>query len=178
MNKQLHQFSFMKLLVYFSFAVFVFASCNSKSNLDANKDVIPLDTASLYNSSTLTDTGTVVETSVVPKGKLPAYTRTGSNGTRNNGYSNTGTNTTRSSGNVGSGTTSSSSGSGQTTTVRRKGWSKAAKGTVIGAGTGAIAGAILSRNKGKGAIIGGVVGAAGGYIIGRGKDRKDGRVVR
>lgn len=58
---------------------------------------------------------------------------------------------------------------------RKRGWSKAAKGAVIGAGTGAVAGAIISKKKGLGAVIGGVVGGAGGYIIGRSKDKKDGR---
>lgn len=58
----------------------------------------------------------------------------------------------------------------------KKGWSKAAKGTAIGAGTGAIVGAVVSKKKGKGAIIGGVAGAGAGYIIGRREDRKDGRV--
>ena len=59
--------------------------------------------------------------------------------------------------------------------VKKRGWSKAAKGAAIGAGAGAIGGAIISKNKGLGAVIGGVVGGAGGYIIGRSKDKKDGR---
>lgn len=58
---------------------------------------------------------------------------------------------------------------------KKEGWSKAAKGTVIGAASGAVLGAIVSKNKGKGALIGGVIGAAGGYIFGRSKDKKDGR---
>jgi hypothetical protein len=58
----------------------------------------------------------------------------------------------------------------------KKGWSKAAKGAVIGAGTGAVVGAIVSDKKAKGAIIGAAAGAGAGYIIGRSKDRKDGRV--
>lgn len=62
-----------------------------------------------------------------------------------------------------------------TTTTKKKGWSKAATGAVIGAGTGAAAGAIISKKKGKGAIIGGIIGGAGGYILGRSKDKKDGR---
>jgi len=57
--------------------------------------------------------------------------------------------------------------------VKKKGWSNAAKGAVIGAGTGAIGGAILSKKKGLGAVIGGVVGAAGGYIIGKNMDKKN-----
>lgn len=60
---------------------------------------------------------------------------------------------------------------------KKKGWSKAAKGTVIGAGVGAIGGAVLSKKKGLGAIVGGVVGAAGGYIIGKGMDKKDNRLT-
>ncbi len=55
----------------------------------------------------------------------------------------------------------------------KKGWSNAAKGAVIGAGAGAIGGAIISKKKGTGAVIGGVLGAAGGYIIGKSKDKKD-----
>ncbi len=76
---------------------------------------------------------------------------------------------------------SSTSGTGTSTAestpvpAKKKGWSKAAKGTVIGAGTGAIAGALISKKKGLGAVIGGVVGGAGGYIIGHSKDKKDGR---
>lgn len=49
----------------------------------------------------------------------------------------------------------------QTTTTRKK-WSGAAKGAVIGAGVGAITGAIVSKKKGEGAIIGGLAGAGVG----------------
>jgi YMGG-like Gly-zipper len=58
---------------------------------------------------------------------------------------------------------------------KKKGWSKAAKGATIGGVGGAVAGAVISKNKGKGAIIGGVIGAAGGYILGRRADKKSGR---
>jgi hypothetical protein len=56
--------------------------------------------------------------------------------------------------------------------AKKKGWSNATKGAVIGAGAGAIGGAIISKKKGLGAVIGGVVGAAGGYIIGKNIDKK------
>ena len=49
----------------------------------------------------------------------------------------------------------------QTTTTRKK-WSGAAKGAVIGAGVGAVTGAVISKKKGEGAIIGGLAGAAVG----------------
>jgi hypothetical protein len=59
---------------------------------------------------------------------------------------------------------------------KKKGWSKAAKGTAIGAGVGAAAGAILVKNnRALGAVIGGVVGGGVGYGVGRSKDKKDGR---
>ena len=60
--------------------------------------------------------------------------------------------------------------------AQKRGMSKAAKGTLIGAGSGALVGAVVSKQKGKGAIIGGVAGGAAGYLIGRSKDKKDGRV--
>lgn len=47
-------------------------------------------------------------------------------------------------------------------TPQRKKWSGAAKGAVIGAGVGAVTGAIISKKKGEGAIIGGLAGAGVG----------------
>jgi outer membrane lipoprotein SlyB len=63
----------------------------------------------------------------------------------------------------------------QNTATAKKGWSKAAKGAVIGGASGAIIGGVITKS-GKGAVIGGVLGAGTGYVIGRSKDRKDGRV--
>ncbi|MET0462867.1 MAG: glycine zipper domain-containing protein [Chitinophagaceae bacterium] len=62
------------------------------------------------------------------------------------------------------------------TNSNKQGWSKAAKGTAIGAGGGALVGATVSNNKAAGAVIGGAIGAGTGYLIGRGEDKKDGRV--
>ncbi len=45
-------------------------------------------------------------------------------------------------------------------TPRRRKWSGAAKGAVIGAGVGAVTGAIVDKKHGEGAIIGGLAGAA------------------
>lgn len=62
------------------------------------------------------------------------------------------------------------------TTTKKKGWSKAAKSTAIGAGAGAVLGAVINKkNRALGAVIGGVIGGGGGYVIGRGMDKKDGR---
>lgn len=61
--------------------------------------------------------------------------------------------------------------------AKKKGWSKAAKGAVIGGVAGAGAGAlILKKNRALGAVIGGVVGGGVGYGVGRSMDKKDGRV--
>ena len=64
-----------------------------------------------------------------------------------------------------------------TTTTKKKGWSRAAKGAVIGAGVGAATGAIISKNKAEGAIIGGLAGAGvgagtGAILDDAKKDRK------
>ncbi len=52
------------------------------------------------------------------------------------------------------------------TTTKKKKWSGAAKGAVIGAGVGAVTGAIISKKKGEGAIIGGIAGAGVGAVTG------------
>lgn len=64
----------------------------------------------------------------------------------------------------------------QAKTTQKKGWSKSAKGAVIGGASGAILGAVINkRNRTTGAIIGGVIGAGAGYGIGKTMDKKDGR---
>jgi hypothetical protein len=161
----------MKKIFYILAVVAVFAACKSKSDLNANKEIISLSDSTFYNSNYLTDTGAVANPEdftggAVVSGKAtvpnrPAPARRSSSGSYSNSGSNSG-----SSGSSGSGTTA--------TTTRRKGVSKAAQGAIIGGVGGAVAGAVIG--KGKGAIIGGVVGAAGGYIIGRSKDKRDGRV--
>ncbi len=64
----------------------------------------------------------------------------------------------------------------QNTAKAKRGWSKAAKGAVIGGASGAVIGAVVNkRNRAAGAVIGGVIGGGGGYVIGRKMDKKDGR---
>ena len=166
----------------------VLASCSSnpKTGTEVTKDVVTTDTAGLYNdknrvmnvdglndttvttvtTTTVTKSGTaplVAAPEPAPVKKTPRSTARRSpseSSSRNNGTYNSG----------------SGRSSQPTETVdRKRGWSKAAKGTVIGAGSGAVIGAVVSKKKGKGAIIGGVLGAGVGYGIGRSKDKKDGR---
>lgn len=147
--------------------------------LNGVSDTIVSNTGETYVKVKPNEAVPAVVQPVAESNEKPAVRRTTARTRRTStGRSGTGAsqseNSTVSTGTAGTGETDTNSTSG-TTTTKKKGWSKAAKGAVIGAGTGAAAGAIISKKKGKGAIIGGVVGAAGGYIIGRGKDKKDGR---
>lgn len=61
-------------------------------------------------------------------------------------------------------------------TTQKKGWSKTAKGAVIGGVVGAGTGAVVNKkNRAAGAVIGGVIGAGTGAVIGNKMDKKDGR---
>jgi hypothetical protein len=56
------------------------------------------------------------------------------------------------------------------------GWSKTAKGAVIGGVVGAGTGAVVNKkNRAVGAVVGGIAGAGAGAIIGNEMDKKDGR---
>jgi hypothetical protein len=60
---------------------------------------------------------------------------------------------------------------------QKKGWSSTAKGALIGAGVGALGGALISDKKGQGALIGGAagagVGAGTGAIIDASKRKRE-----
>jgi hypothetical protein len=162
----------MKKIAQYLIAASLFVACNSKSDLDTNKDVVLTDTTGMYKSNMTTDTGSVIETTAL----TDANRNTAVANTRAANTNRTTTAPRNSSNRVSSTTSSSNAGSGQTTTVtRKKGWSHAAKNAVIGGVGGAVVGAVVSKKKGKGAVIGGVLGAAGGYILGRSKDKKEGR---
>ncbi|MER3469955.1 MAG: hypothetical protein C4330_01130 [Chitinophagaceae bacterium] len=74
---------------------------------------------------------------------------------------------------------SSTTGTANNTTdaaPKKKGWSKTAKGAVIGGVAGAVGGAVINkRNPGTGAVIGGVLGAGTGAVVGHVLDKKDKR---
>ena len=58
----------------------------------------------------------------------------------------------------------------------KKGWSRKAKGAVIGGGGGAIIGALVNKNNRLvGGALGGALGAGLGYVIGNELDKKHGR---
>lgn len=64
-----------------------------------------------------------------------------------------------------------------TTTTKKKGWSHTAKGAVVGAGAGAITGALVNPDHVKGAaigtLIGAGVGAGTGAIVDHAKKKKE-----
>jgi hypothetical protein len=153
-----------KMLIVFAVAA-VAVSCKSKTaeSLDTQKEIVVANPA--YNNSYLTDQGDMGKATSVSKDLPKDYGTTNSSTTRSNVNNNA--TTTR---NTSTATTTTTK-----TTTKKKGWSNRAKGTVIGAGSGAIIGAIVSKKKGAGAIIGGLIGAGAGYVVGNEKDRKNGR---
>ena len=155
------------IVLIIAFAI-AFTACSNKKT--ETRDIRLMSDSSAYNNDMYSDTSNDMEIvttpasqSKTPKSVVPkAHTAANSN---NSASSNTGTVSN----------TSKQTTTAQTTT-RKKGWSSAAKGAVIGAGAGAIGGAIIGKKKPvKGAVIGGVVGAAGGYIIGKDIDKRKGR---
>lgn len=73
-------------------------------------------------------------------------------------------------------TSTTSTNNSSSGTTQKKGWSKTAKGAVIGGVVGATTGAVVNKkNRAAGAVIGGVIGAGTGAVIGNEMDKKDGR---
>jgi outer membrane lipoprotein SlyB len=162
-----------KILSIFTIAI-IFTACKSKTNSDVNKNMVLVDTTGLSKSNALTDVGNhkyVINDKAINDAAVTKPV--GSSRQTNNTVENSGT---------GNNSTSSAGTNSSTTATpvkTDKGLSHAAKGTIVGAGTGAITGAILNKDhRGTGAIIGAVIGAGTGYVIGRSTDKKTGRVAR
>jgi hypothetical protein len=159
----------MKKIILLVAVVSVFAACKNSPNLPVyNKNLVLVDTTGLSKSNAVTDAASgnniVIPANANSNVVVPATTTTTTQRSRSSShaiYPANGTTTTT-----------------RTAPRRDRGWSSAAKGTAVGAGTGAIVGALVSRNKGKGAIIGALIGGGGGYIYGRSRDRRSGRVAR
>lgn len=187
-----------RILPFFSIALAMVA-CNSVPDKNLNTEAAaPLQQqAPAYNPDTVglaqfqqwkaqneladvKDYGAVQYAAAAPKPKAakapvrkaskptaPAKTSSGSSSSSNTEVATT---------NDGTGTMSSESGN-EAKQAEKKGWSKAAKGAVIGGVAGAAGGAVINKkNPVVGAVIGGVIGAGGGYAIGRGMDKKNGRI--
>ena len=156
----------MKKVLSIFAVVLTLAACKSKKS-DIPSNMVLVDTTGLSKSSALTDVGdkkyVITPTAEAPR-KVGNSGGTGHSGTSGN-----------------SGTSNAPVNNMPAEPVQRdKVLSDAAKGTAIGAGSGAILGAVVAGdgNRGKGAVIGAVVGAGTGYAIGRSRDKKSGRVAR
>jgi hypothetical protein len=159
----------MKIILFALALLPAFTACNSKKS--EARDIRLLTDSSANNNNMYSDTSKMTQVIKTPA-TIPVTRTPGSVAPQKTTSSASGTHTSASS-NSGSGNTSTQT---TQTTTRKKGWSSAAKGAVIGGGAGAIGGAIISKKKPvEGAVIGGVVGAAGGYIIGKDIDKKNGR---
>ena len=149
---------YMKKALNILITAFVLTACHNRSNLETDKNMLMSDTSKMYNSSILTDTGSVIQAAPLNnsgEAYLPVSNTSPVYANRNTGSGRTHTTSTR--------------------YVRRRGWSHAAKDATIGGVGGAITGALVSRHHGNGALIGGLLGAGGGYLIGHGKDKREGR---
>jgi hypothetical protein len=172
-----------------------FAACNSSAKQDDARDIRLLSDPASYNSSVYSDTPVTAKPDPIPaigsqepkvvtvreriiyrtapvKNTAPVYEPPVNSPDVAATVPTPGTNTDNNSVQTGNGTVDDETASTTTQAEKKKGWSSAAKGAAIGAGAGAIGGAIIAKKKGLGAIVGGVVGAAGGYIIGKDIDKR------
>ena len=180
--------------------IIAFAACNTIPAKEDTRDIQLLTDSTSYHNNFYSDTSSTVKNEPVPAAeakdeprvititKRVIYTpaKTVNPEPVYQPQANTTPVTTSTPGPVTTGTTdNTAAGNGTsastepvattTQTEKKKGWSSAAKGAAIGAGAGAIGGAIIAKKKGLGAVVGGVVGAAGGYIIGKNIDKRNGR---
>lgn len=148
----------MKITPFILSAFFLAASCNSKPKLIDTS----MQTTDTSNASQATINEMEVETIAVTEPIAKKKTGGSQPSSRNAASSATTTNSTVSeTGN---------------TQAARKGWSKTAKGAVIGGVVGAGSGAVVNKkNRAAGAVIGGVIGAGAGAVIGNEADKQDGR---
>ena len=149
----------------------LFSACNSKSSADANagKVLTYTDTVGLADfqkwkvQNELKDPSVYYQVGSLASTREPAKKPTKS-------YSSV----QRTSNTSGRSLSSVSQYPAKTTV--KKGWSRKAKGAVIGGGGGAILGAVINKNNRLvGGAIGGALGAGIGYVIGNELDKKHGR---
>jgi outer membrane lipoprotein SlyB len=169
----------MKIYALILSAAVLATACNSKPDAAATTSTTPTtDTGLVITQPELpvADTQQVTTTpATAEKANTGTAVKSGGSTSTSSGTSNSSSNGNTTADNASSGSSDASSGS-TASSKEKKGWSKTAKGAVIGGVTGAAAGAIINKkNRGVGAVIGGVGGAAAGAVIGNEMDKKDGR---
>jgi hypothetical protein len=163
----------MKLILSALSIAVVMTACNSNPSTDTAKSTLTVDTAGLAEFQAFKQQAAMMKmyemqgmAAVAPQTSSATYAAAPVRRTARPSYA-------RRSNDYQSGSMTSSSGN---TAKAKRGWSKAAKGAVIGGVVGAGTGAVVNkRNRAVGAVVGGVLGAGGGYVIGRGMDKRDGR---
>ncbi len=148
----------MKFSVFVLSAIVLATACNSKPKI-TDTSILQTTDSTIANQATLNE---LKEKEATPKVAPVAKRKTSTNQT-------SGSNAT---------TTNNEAISTETnnTAEAKSGWSKTAKGAVIGGVVGAGSGAVINKkNRAAGAVVGGVVGAGAGAIIGNEADKKDGR---
>src|SRR5687767_9460182 len=115
----------MKKLIYSVAFVSIFAACNTKKEEDKRDMLFLTDTTSLNISA---DTAAVAPVAAAPIVATAPVARRNTNTTRARATRSTNNTTARRS----SSGSSASTGTNSTTTAKKQGWSKAAKGAAIG----------------------------------------------
>ncbi len=150
--------NYMRKVFLFIAAAGLMASCNNSSQSTAQQEQLDSMKNAMAKQQTIDSMNSVNATqpagatNVAQPVSSGAYTRHESHIQRSEGGGTTTTTTETSSSNVNAGAAPR----------KRKGMSPVATGAIIGAGAGAITGALVDKNKGAGALIGGVLGAGAG----------------
>ena len=153
----------MKLTPFILSAFILVTSCNSKPKIT---DTSLQMTDTLASQATINEMEPVAAAADNNKSTSSRAPVAASKASTTNKSSTTGSST--------SGNGSEATGSAEP--AAKKGWSKTAKGAVIGGVVGAGSGAVINKkNRAAGAVIGGVVGAGAGAVIGNEADKQDGR---
>ena len=160
----------MKFHFVLASVVIIAASCNTQPKADSPKEMTDTTGLGAYNAWKINEGGLTEETNQDQTSSSAAKKSTGSS-------TSSASNSDKSGSDADAGTGSSAgSGTSSSTGTEKKGWSKTAKGAVIGGVVGAGTGAVVNKkNRAAGAIIGGAVGAGAGAVIGNEMDKKDGR---
>jgi hypothetical protein len=151
----------MNLTPFVLCALLLATSCKSKSKMSDTS--IPATDTTIASQAIINEMEPAAAAPVVAVSSKSASQRSSNTGTK--------ASATKTTSATSSGTTSNT-----TEPAPKTGWSKTAKGAVIGGVVGAGTGAVINKkNRAAGAVIGGVVGAGAGAVIGNEADKKDGR---
>ncbi len=185
----------MKKILFTAATLGLLVACNNKNDQDSARQAT-LDSVNMANNhqrmldsmtaaSSANQDAVVIENPTIAPAPVMDEPKKKSSGTKKTSNPTTSKEPSSPGNTTPSGTTATSPApnSGTNTTAgtgtvteeekKKKGLNNAAKGAIIGLGTGAAAGAVINKeNRGKGAVIGGVIGAVGGAVGGAVLDKR------